>query len=141
MPTWSLGPAVAVPVTVLPALAVPLLGPPPGRLQPPRPPTPRLSLAPACRRRCSRAAGERAAGSQAGGLARLTRSRPFADYVYFENSSSNPYLIRRIEELNKVACGPVPAGGRGCPSPESPSLRVPGRVLGEGLGWMVPAEE
>lgn len=25
-----------------------------------------------------------------------------ADYVYFENSSSNPYLIRRIEELNKV---------------------------------------
>lgn len=24
------------------------------------------------------------------------------DYVYFENSSSNPYLIRRIEELNKV---------------------------------------
>lgn len=102
---------------------------------------PRLSLAPACHRRCSQAAGERGAGSQAGGLARLTRSRPFADYVYFENSSSNPYLIRRIEELNKVACGPVPAGGRGCPSPESPSLRVPGRVLGEGLGWMVPAEE
>ncbi|OBS65042.1 hypothetical protein A6R68_06411 [Neotoma lepida] len=27
----------------------------------------------------------------------------FADYVYFENSSSNPYLIRRIEELNKKA--------------------------------------
>lgn len=26
----------------------------------------------------------------------------FSDYVYFENSSSNPYLIRRIEELNKV---------------------------------------
>lgn len=26
------------------------------------------------------------------------------DYVYFENSSSNPYLIRRIEELNKVGC-------------------------------------
>lgn len=26
----------------------------------------------------------------------------FADYVFFENSSSNPYLIRRIEELNKV---------------------------------------
>ncbi len=25
-----------------------------------------------------------------------------ADYVFFENSSSNPYLIRRIEELNKV---------------------------------------
>jgi hypothetical protein len=31
----------------------------------------------------------------------------FADYVYFENSSSNPYLIRRIEELNKVA---LPSG-------------------------------
>lgn len=30
-----------------------------------------------------------------------------ADYVYFENSSSNPYLIRRIEELNKVACAHV----------------------------------
>lgn len=29
---------------------------------------------------------------------------PFSspDYVYFENSSSNPYLVRRIEELNKV---------------------------------------
>lgn len=26
-----------------------------------------------------------------------------ADYVYFENSSSNPYLVRRIEELNKVS--------------------------------------
>lgn len=26
----------------------------------------------------------------------------FTDYVYFENSSSNPHLIRRIEELNKV---------------------------------------
>jgi len=25
------------------------------------------------------------------------------DYVFFENSSSNPYLIRRIEELNKVS--------------------------------------
>ncbi|ETE58090.1 Metastasis-associated protein MTA2, partial [Ophiophagus hannah] len=25
-----------------------------------------------------------------------------ADYVYFENSSSNPYLVRRIEELNKM---------------------------------------
>uniref|UniRef100_A0A8B9GW64 Metastasis associated 1 family, member 3 n=1 Tax=Astyanax mexicanus TaxID=7994 RepID=A0A8B9GW64_ASTMX len=25
-----------------------------------------------------------------------------ADYVFFENSSSNPYLIRRIEELNKI---------------------------------------
>ncbi|XDA74054.1 hypothetical protein R6Z07M_004266 [Ovis aries] len=31
------------------------------------------------------------------------------DYVYFENSSSNPYLIRRIEELNKTATGNVEA--------------------------------
>ncbi|CAD7679602.1 unnamed protein product [Nyctereutes procyonoides] len=30
-------------------------------------------------------------------------------YVYFENSSSNPYLIRRIEELNKTANGNVEA--------------------------------
>uniref|UniRef100_A0A8C5BA80 Metastasis associated 1 family, member 2 n=1 Tax=Gadus morhua TaxID=8049 RepID=A0A8C5BA80_GADMO len=32
-----------------------------------------------------------------------------AYYVYFENSSSNPYLIRRIEELNKTANGNVEA--------------------------------
>ncbi|KAF3826531.1 hypothetical protein GH733_009056, partial [Mirounga leonina] len=32
-----------------------------------------------------------------------------SDYVYFENSSSNPYLIRRIEELNKTATGNVEA--------------------------------
>ncbi|XP_052426597.1 metastasis-associated protein MTA3 isoform X2 [Carassius gibelio] len=31
------------------------------------------------------------------------------DYVFFENSSSNPYLIRRIEELNKTASGNVEA--------------------------------
>ncbi|XP_078261104.1 metastasis-associated protein MTA3 isoform X2 [Rhinoraja longicauda] len=31
------------------------------------------------------------------------------DYVYFENSSSNPYLIRRIEELNKTVSGTVEA--------------------------------
>nr|UAT11588.1 metastasis associated protein 1 [Cynops orientalis] len=31
------------------------------------------------------------------------------DYVFFENSSSNPYLIRRIEELNKTATGNVEA--------------------------------
>lgn len=30
-------------------------------------------------------------------------SPPPTDYVYFENSSSNPYLVRRIEELNKVS--------------------------------------
>ncbi|MGH0114941.1 UNVERIFIED_CONTAM: hypothetical protein FKN15_065865, partial [Acipenser sinensis] len=34
---------------------------------------------------------------------------PSADYVYFENSSSNPYLVRRIEELNKTANGNVEA--------------------------------
>uniref|UniRef100_A0A8C7ZRK8 Metastasis associated 1 family, member 2 n=1 Tax=Oryzias sinensis TaxID=183150 RepID=A0A8C7ZRK8_9TELE len=34
---------------------------------------------------------------------------PVSDYVYFENSSSNPYLIRRIEELNKTANGNVEA--------------------------------
>uniref|UniRef100_A0AAX7ST44 Metastasis associated 1 family, member 3 n=1 Tax=Astatotilapia calliptera TaxID=8154 RepID=A0AAX7ST44_ASTCA len=34
---------------------------------------------------------------------------PVADYVFFENSSSNPYLIRRIEELNKTASGNVEA--------------------------------
>ncbi|KAJ8418431.1 hypothetical protein AAFF_G00141400 [Aldrovandia affinis] len=31
------------------------------------------------------------------------------DYVFFENSSSNPYLIRRIEELNKTSSGNVEA--------------------------------
>ncbi|XP_039625483.1 metastasis-associated protein MTA1-like isoform X2 [Polypterus senegalus] len=31
------------------------------------------------------------------------------DYVYFENSSSNPYSVRRIEELNKTANGNVEA--------------------------------
>ncbi|KAM9053418.1 metastasis-associated protein MTA3 isoform 1-T1 [Megaptera novaeangliae] len=38
-----------------------------------------------------------------------TPSSLFPDYVYFENSSSNPYLIRRIEELNKTATGNVEA--------------------------------
>lgn len=28
----------------------------------------------------------------------------FPDYVYFETSSTSPYQIRRIEELNKVRC-------------------------------------
>ena len=27
------------------------------------------------------------------------------DYVYFENSGSGPFAIRRIEELNKAANG------------------------------------
>lgn len=40
---------------------------------------------------------------------RVTPSLLSTDYVYFENSSSNPYLIRRIEELNKTASGNVEA--------------------------------
>uniref|UniRef100_A0A3B3Y985 Metastasis associated 1 family, member 2 n=1 Tax=Poecilia mexicana TaxID=48701 RepID=A0A3B3Y985_9TELE len=36
-------------------------------------------------------------------------SNSIVNYVYFENSSSNPYLIRRIEELNKTANGNVEA--------------------------------
>uniref|UniRef100_A0A7N6B9J7 Metastasis associated 1 n=1 Tax=Anabas testudineus TaxID=64144 RepID=A0A7N6B9J7_ANATE len=35
--------------------------------------------------------------------------KKMGDYVYFENSSSNPLLIRRIEELNKTANGNVEA--------------------------------
>merc|ERR1712018_1091968 len=31
------------------------------------------------------------------------------DYVYFENSASAPYAIRRIEELNRTANGNVEA--------------------------------
>jgi hypothetical protein len=30
------------------------------------------------------------------------RDNQFLDYVYFETSTSSPYQIRRIEELNKV---------------------------------------
>lgn len=33
----------------------------------------------------------------------------FTDYVYFETSSSSPYQIRRIEELNKTPSGNVEA--------------------------------
>ncbi|XP_065411788.1 metastasis-associated protein MTA1 isoform X10 [Chrysemys picta bellii] len=39
----------------------------------------------------------------------VTKEKNKKDYVYFENSSSNPYLIRRIEELNKTANGNVEA--------------------------------
>ncbi|PKU45760.1 metastasis-associated protein mta1 [Limosa lapponica baueri] len=39
----------------------------------------------------------------------VTSGRVGQNYVYFENSSSNPYLIRRIEELNKTANGNVEA--------------------------------
>lgn len=31
------------------------------------------------------------------------------DYVYFESSSTSPYQIRRIEELNKTSSGNVEA--------------------------------
>ncbi|KAG8514455.1 Metastasis-associated protein MTA1 [Galemys pyrenaicus] len=44
-----------------------------------------------------------------GACGRALTSGLSADYVYFENSSSNPYLIRRIEELNKTANGNVEA--------------------------------
>lgn len=33
----------------------------------------------------------------------------FSDYVYFETSSTSPYQIRRIEELNKTPSGNVEA--------------------------------
>lgn len=33
----------------------------------------------------------------------------FSDYVYVETSPNNPYLIRRIEELNKNQSGNVEA--------------------------------
>lgn len=67
-----------------------------------------------------------------GGSAQLTCSppHPFADYVYFENSSSNPYLIRRIEELNKVACA-HPCRG----SSWSPFLGVPAGLAEGGMQW------
>lgn len=51
-----------------------------------------------------RGGGSGVAAAPRGSAARsVTLPRLLADYVYFENSSSNPYLIRRIEELNKVA--------------------------------------
>lgn len=54
--------------------------------------------------RGGRAPGSGVAAAPRGSAARsVTLPRLLADYVYFENSSSNPYLIRRIEELNKVA--------------------------------------
>lgn len=34
---------------------------------------------------------------------RLNVSFSFSDYVYFESSSTSPFTIRRIEELNKVS--------------------------------------
>ena len=38
-----------------------------------------------------------------------TRDYRHSDYVYFETSSSSPYQIRRIEELNKTPSGNVEA--------------------------------
>uniref|UniRef100_A0A8B9PI95 Uncharacterized protein n=1 Tax=Apteryx owenii TaxID=8824 RepID=A0A8B9PI95_APTOW len=49
------------------------------------------------------------AGGEGGSPPAPPLSRLPADYVYFENSSSNPYLVRRIEELNKTANGNVEA--------------------------------
>lgn len=53
----------------------------------------------------------------------------FADYVYFENSSSNPYLIRRIEELNKVRAQLSNATARPWWGEVEPSLLWVVRVL------------
>lgn len=39
----------------------------------------------------------------------LTVIATLADYVYFETSSTSPYQIRRIEELNKTPSGNVEA--------------------------------
>ncbi|XP_023377629.1 metastasis-associated protein MTA1 [Pteropus vampyrus] len=79
------------------------------------------------------------------------------DYVYFENSSSNPYLIRRIEELNKTASGNVEAkvvcfyrrrdisstlialadkhASESCPPAPAPSGKWVPAVLLVGGGW------
>ncbi|KAK2826530.1 hypothetical protein Q5P01_020744 [Channa striata] len=48
-------------------------------------------------------------GSQGPGAVMAANMYRVGDYVYFENSSSNPLLIRRIEELNKTANGNVEA--------------------------------
>ena len=59
-------------------------------------------------------------GSSRGGASSITAAAAAADqnsanmyrvgdYVYFENSSSNSYAIRRIEELSKTATGAVEA--------------------------------
>ncbi|KAI3367468.1 hypothetical protein L3Q82_026331, partial [Scortum barcoo] len=48
-------------------------------------------------------------GRQGPGAAMAANMYRVGDYVYFENSSSNPLLIRRIEELNKTANGNVEA--------------------------------
>uniref|UniRef100_A0A8C3B7H7 Metastasis associated 1 family member 3 n=1 Tax=Cairina moschata TaxID=8855 RepID=A0A8C3B7H7_CAIMO len=67
-----------------------------------------LSARPACARWGP--AGSRVwVWKSSGQLPALQPAETDPDYVYFENSSSNPYLIRRIEELNKTANGNVEA--------------------------------
>ena len=39
------------------------------------------------------------------GVANSNNMYRVGDYVFFENSASGPYAIRRIEELNKTASG------------------------------------
>ena len=49
-----------------------------------------------------------AAGTGAAGTATVTNNANMyrvGDYVYFENSASGPFAIRRIEELNKTTNG------------------------------------
>ena len=49
-----------------------------------------------------------AAATAAAGTATVTNNANMyrvGDYVYFENSASGPYVIRRIEELNKTTNG------------------------------------
>ena len=39
------------------------------------------------------------------GVANSSNMYRVGDYVFFENSASGPYAVRRIEELNKTASG------------------------------------
>ena len=39
------------------------------------------------------------------GVANSNNMYRVGDYVFFENSASGPYAVRRIEELNKTASG------------------------------------
>ncbi len=44
-----------------------------------------------------------------GGSGRDSHMYRVGDYVYFENSSTQPYAIRRIDEINKTSSGGVEA--------------------------------
>ncbi|XP_075364216.1 metastasis-associated protein MTA1 isoform X2 [Mycteria americana] len=90
----------SLPVGRAAAGAAPLIPPLPSPARPLQPPF--SSGSGTWRRRRERPA----AGPVPGMAANMYR---VGDYVYFENSSSNPYLIRRIEELNKTANGNVEA--------------------------------